>query len=127
MSYSESFEKLWAARIPGWHPPSDSKKRAYYQYEKIKSVTTDQLIFCLRKQYQNREELKKNGEFAPKLPAMERWLRDERWGDALGEKEPVAGSNHPSHKPFEPKKAETLLSPEELRRRIQQLRQEHRL
>lgn len=125
--YSESFEKLWQARRREWHPPSDSKKKAYYQYERIKGITTDQLIYCLQKQYQNREALKKNNEFAPMLPALERWLKHRAWEDDLKEPEKPVTRTHGSHKSWEGRNWTNTLSTEELRERLRQLKEEHRL
>jgi len=77
-SYPKEFEELWELSRYG------SKKKAYQHWRKaIKNNNPSALVDAYKEQTRCREARRKVGLFAAEAPHLWRWLRDERWEEAV--------------------------------------------
>lgn len=85
-SVRESFEDAWKLYTSCKSKVRQTKKKALDQWPKaLKKSDPETLLKAIRLEVEQR---RKPSGFVPMLPDMHRWLRDEKWADALREAAP---------------------------------------
>lgn len=83
---SENFEKFWSLFDVSFGAKG-SKAKALSQWNKISQdeITIRRLTDAASSQLLEKMELRSRGEFCPQFQHVERWLKNERWNDEIGD------------------------------------------